>query len=154
MGIKASFSSGITQAAWDNLLVNSSKTLADLDSAQNTKLNGIETGAEKNIGEEYTSEEKTKLSGIESGATADQTGAEIKTAYESQSNTNAFTDTEKNKVSNIEHESSEILQMKKQASAPENPENGDMYYDTNSNTYKYYHNSEWKTVKFIIEEEE
>ena len=34
----------------------------------------------------------TKLDGIESGATADQTAAEIKTAYESNANTNAFTD--------------------------------------------------------------
>ena len=42
----------------------------------------------------------TKLDGIESGATADQTGAEIKTAYESESDTNAFTDAEKNVVGN------------------------------------------------------
>ena len=34
----------------------------------------------------------TKLDGIESGATADQSDAEIKTAYENNSNTNAFTD--------------------------------------------------------------
>ena len=44
----------------------------------------------------------SKLDGIESGATADQTAAEIKTAYESNSNTNAFTDTEKTKLSGIE----------------------------------------------------
>ena len=37
----------------------------------------------------------TKLAGIETGATADQTNAEIKTAYEANSNTNAYTDTEK-----------------------------------------------------------
>ena len=36
-------------------------------------------------------EDKSKLNGIESGATADQTGAEIKSLYEAQSNTNAFT---------------------------------------------------------------
>ena len=40
--------------------------------------------------------------GIESGATADQTGAEIKSAYEGESNTNAFTDSEKSKLSGIE----------------------------------------------------
>jgi hypothetical protein len=34
----------------------------------------------------------TKLATIESGATADQTGAEIKSLYEAESNTNAFTD--------------------------------------------------------------
>ena len=44
----------------------------------------------------------SKLDGIESGATADQTAAEIKTAYESNSDTNAFTDNEKTKLSGIE----------------------------------------------------
>jgi hypothetical protein len=44
----------------------------------------------------------SKLDGIESGATADQTAAEIKTAYESNSNTNAFTDAEQTKLSGIE----------------------------------------------------
>ncbi len=44
----------------------------------------------------------TKLDGIESGATADQTAAEIKTAYESNSNTNAFTNAEQTKLSGIE----------------------------------------------------
>lgn len=46
--------------------------------------------------------DENKLDGIEAGATADQTGAEIKTAYESQANTNAFTDGEKTKLSGIE----------------------------------------------------
>lgn len=40
----------------------------------------------------------TKLDGIEVGATADQTAGEIKTAYESNANTNAFTDAEKTKL--------------------------------------------------------
>ena len=44
----------------------------------------------------------TKLDGIETGATADQTNAEIKTAYEANSNTNAYTDAEKTKLSGIE----------------------------------------------------
>ena len=44
----------------------------------------------------------TKLDGIEAGATADQTAAEIKTAYESNANTNAFTDAEQSKLSGIE----------------------------------------------------
>lgn len=43
-----------------------------------------------------------KLSGIEEGATADQTDAEIKTAYENNSNTNAFTDALQTKLNNIE----------------------------------------------------
>ena len=47
--------------------------------------------------------DKTKLDGIESNATADQTNAEIKTAYEANSDTNAFTDSEKTKLSNVEN---------------------------------------------------
>jgi hypothetical protein len=41
----------------------------------------------------------TKLDGIETSATADQTGAEIKTAYEAEAN--AFTDTKNTKLSGI-----------------------------------------------------
>lgn len=44
----------------------------------------------------------TKLDGIEAGATADQTGAEIKIAYEGEADTNAFTDAEKTKLTGIE----------------------------------------------------
>jgi len=44
----------------------------------------------------------TKLDGIEAGATADQTAAEIKTAYESNANTNAFTDADESKLDGIE----------------------------------------------------
>jgi hypothetical protein len=50
----------------------------------------------------YTTAEQTKLSGIETGATADQTAGEIKTAYESNANTNAYTDAEQTKLSGIE----------------------------------------------------
>jgi len=46
--------------------------------------------------------DKTKLDGIEAGATADQTAGEIKTAYESNADTNAFTDAEQSKLSGIE----------------------------------------------------
>ena len=42
-----------------------------------------------------------KLDGIEANATADQTAAQIKTAYESNSDTNEFSDAEKTKLSNI-----------------------------------------------------
>ena len=44
----------------------------------------------------------SKLDGIEAGATADQTAGEIKTAYESNADTNAFTDAEKSKLTGIE----------------------------------------------------
>ena len=43
----------------------------------------------------------SKLDGIEAGATADQTAGEIKTAYESNANTNAYTDAEKSKLAGI-----------------------------------------------------
>jgi hypothetical protein len=46
--------------------------------------------------------DKTKLDGIETGATADQTGAEIKSAYEGESDTNAYTDAAKAKVDWLE----------------------------------------------------
>lgn len=49
----------------------------------------------------FTASDETKLDGIETGATADQTASEIKTAYESNSDTNAFTDAEKTKLSGI-----------------------------------------------------
>ena len=40
----------------------------------------------------------SKLAGIEAGAKDDQTGAEIKAAYEGEANTNAFTDAEQTKL--------------------------------------------------------
>lgn len=50
----------------------------------------------------FTTAESTKLAGIESNATADQTATEIKTAYESNSDTNAFTDADHSKLDGIE----------------------------------------------------
>ena len=44
----------------------------------------------------------SKLDGIEAGATADQTAGEIKTAYESNADTNAFTDAQLSKLDGIE----------------------------------------------------
>ncbi len=42
-----------------------------------------------------------KLDSIEAGATGDQTGAEIKTAYEAEANTNAFTDADHTKLDGL-----------------------------------------------------
>jgi hypothetical protein len=50
----------------------------------------------------YTTAEKSKLGTVESGATADQTDAEIKTAYENNANTNEFSDAEQTKLAGIE----------------------------------------------------
>jgi hypothetical protein len=52
-----------------------------------TSLSGFMSGADK-----------TKLNGIETGATADLSAGEVKTLYESNANTNAFTDTYKGLV--------------------------------------------------------
>jgi len=53
------------------------------------------------IEEAYTTSEKNKLAGIEDGATADLTADEIKSLYESNNDTNAFTDAEKEKLANL-----------------------------------------------------
>jgi hypothetical protein len=50
----------------------------------------------------FTSADNTKLDGIEANATADQSNAEIKTAYEANSDTNAFTDADHSKLDGIE----------------------------------------------------
>jgi len=50
----------------------------------------------------YTDAEKSKLAGIEAGAQVNPTAAEIKTAYESNPDTNAYTDAEKSKLAGIE----------------------------------------------------
>ena len=95
-------------------------------STEKTKLSGISTGAEVNAVESVntqtgaivldaddlsdasttnkfvTQAQKNVIDSVETGATADQTGEQIKTAYEGESNTNAFTDAEKTKLSGIE----------------------------------------------------
>ena len=79
-----------TTTATTNTVVSSDGTNAVLPAATTT-VAGMLTGADK-----------TKLDGIETGATADQTNAEIKTAYEANADTNAFSDAEQTKLSGIE----------------------------------------------------
>ena len=50
----------------------------------------------------FTDALKTKLDSIEASATADQSNAEIKIAYEANSDTNAFTDADHSKLDGIE----------------------------------------------------
>ena len=52
----------------------------------------------------YSATDKTKLAGIETNAKDDQTALEIKTAYESNANSNEYSDAEQTKLSNIEVE--------------------------------------------------
>lgn len=49
----------------------------------------------------YSATEKTKLSGIEMGAEVNPDASEVKTLYESNSNTNAFTDSEKTSIEGL-----------------------------------------------------
>lgn len=71
------------------------------DDAAVSKLAGIEDGAEVNVGEEYTTAEKSKLAGIEDGAEVNPDAAEVKSLYESNADTNAYTDTEKTDVGTL-----------------------------------------------------
>jgi len=55
-----------------------------------------------NVDGRDVSTDGSKLDGIDTGAKDDQTGAEIKAAYEGEADTNAFTDAEKTKLLGIE----------------------------------------------------
>lgn len=76
----------------------SSDTVVNLGTHNVTELSDV---TDAGSGAIITSSERTKLTGIEDNATADQTGAEIKTAYEGESDTNAFTDAEKTKLGTV-----------------------------------------------------
>lgn len=80
--------------------VNTSLTAAELATVALTgSSDDLSEGVVKLL---LTVAERSKLAGIEAGATADQTGAEIKSAYEGEANTNAFTDAEQTKLAGIE----------------------------------------------------
>ena len=73
---QAEGASGTTILGWTN---NRIRQLIRLiyTTAEKTKLAGIETNAQRNVGQQYTSAEKSKLAGVETSATADQTPAQI-----------------------------------------------------------------------------
>ena len=56
--------------------------------------------------------ELTRLSGVETDATADQTGTEVKTLYEAESDTNAYTDAEKTKLSGVAAFANQLIPYK------------------------------------------
>ncbi|WP_306116432.1 MULTISPECIES: hypothetical protein [unclassified Roseovarius] len=70
-----------------------------IDVAQNRILGRVSTGTGDS--EELTAADVRALLNVSDGASPDQNGAEIKTLYEGQSNTNAFTDAEKSKLSGV-----------------------------------------------------
>ena len=65
-------------------------------------LTGAPTAATTSAAGLMSAADKIKLDSIETSATADQTNAEIKAAYEANSDTNAFTNTYKLKIDSIE----------------------------------------------------
>ena len=86
---------GTTVQAYNSNLTGINQGLATTDSPSfvNITVSGTVDGRD-------VATDGTKLDGIESGATADQTGAEIKAAYELEAN--AFTDAQFTKLAGIE----------------------------------------------------
>jgi len=91
--------------------LQAANNLSDVNSASTSRTNlGLAIGTDVQAHSavldattaSYTTAEETKLAGIETAATADQTAAEIKTAYESNADTNAFTDADHTKLDGIE----------------------------------------------------
>jgi hypothetical protein len=73
------------------------------DSAATERIDTLETEIDLNTAKiSFDSTSSAKLATVEEGATADQTPSEIKSAYESNTNTNVFTDTEKSKLASLE----------------------------------------------------
>ncbi len=82
-------------------------TISDFDTAADARIAAASVTDLTDVtnagsGAIITSAERTKLGGIEAGATADQTGVEIKTAYEANADTNEFDDAEQTKLGGIE----------------------------------------------------
>ena len=90
-GAEVNVATDLSYTASTRELASSTGTNATLPEVVAAGDSGLMTGADK-----------TKLDAIEAGATADQTGAEIKSAYEGEADTNAFTDAEKSKLAGIE----------------------------------------------------
>lgn len=106
--------SGTIDFAVDSNLANYDNTTSGFITSSDIPVNSVngQTGVVSlnadNISDAATTNKFTtqaeidKLAGIEANATADQTDAEIKTAYENNADTNAFTNAEKSKLSAIE----------------------------------------------------
>jgi len=103
-----------TGSIWQTITTGSgglqaANNLSDVASASSSRTNlGVAIGSDVQAHSavldattaSYTTAEETKLAGIETAATADQTGAEIKAAYELEAN--AFTDAQFTKLAGIE----------------------------------------------------
>lgn len=104
-GLSTATNAAITAA--DSILTALGKLQKQITDHKVTTQDSLDAKVDKVVGkqlstEDYTTVEKNKLSDIETGATADQTASEIKTAYESNGNTNAYTDAERIKLAGIQ----------------------------------------------------
>jgi hypothetical protein len=95
----------IPEAAGIDLREWWSEATAVLDRVRD-KIDDIDATTTSSTG--LVSSENTKLSGIEAGATGDQTAVEIKSLYESNSNTNTFTDEHLSNLESLEASDREI----------------------------------------------
>lgn len=94
---------GDLQHLFDNLDLVDAQHSADISinatgiSVEITRATAAEAAIQADV-----SQNTTKLQGVEDGATADQTDAEIKVAYEANADTNEFSDAEQSKLQGIE----------------------------------------------------
>ncbi|MDO5969648.1 hypothetical protein Q4Q35_07500 [Flavivirga aquimarina] len=78
-------------------IATNASDISDIETEQTTQNTAIALNTAKQT---YPTADANKLANIEANATADQTDAEIKTAYENNADTNAFTDAEKTLLAN------------------------------------------------------
>ena len=84
---------GITPTQASEIAANTLKTGITAQQANDITANNAKIS--------FDSASSTKLAGIETGAEVNPTASEIKTSYESNANTNVYTDAEKTKLSGI-----------------------------------------------------
>ncbi len=110
-GDEAYIATGTASSAdWDAATTAAGAGSTNLTYTASTRTVASDTGTDAVITEVVaagdsgllTGADKTKLDNIETSATADQTGAQIKVAYEAEADTNAYTDAEVTKLGNIE----------------------------------------------------
>lgn len=87
---------------WANLKTSIGTYITGLSSYFNKSTETLDDITAGSTNKHFTSTDETKLDGIEASATADQTGAEIKSLYEAEADTNAFTDADHSKLDGIE----------------------------------------------------
>ena len=79
-----------------------------LDIPDTSFRSAVEAASDSNV---FTDADHSKLNAIEASATADQTAREIKTLYESNSNTNALTDAEKLVIDGVTANTGELKKL-------------------------------------------